>query len=89
MRTHIPAALSAALLVAAGTVAATLTTPPAAAAHPVNPTDFQQVELARGVGEMGEPISLAVLPDRSVLHTARSGTLRRTDAAGNTSVIGT
>ena len=49
-------------------------------AHTINATDFQQVELARGVTEMGEPMSLAVLPDRSVLHTARNGTLRRTDA---------
>jgi glucose/arabinose dehydrogenase len=38
---------------------------------------------------MGEPMSLAVLPDRSVLHTARSGVLRRTTADGVTNVIGT
>ena len=63
--------------------------PPPAAAHPVNAADFQQVELARGVAEMGEPMSLAVLPDRSVLHTARNGVLRRTTAAGVTNVIGT
>ncbi len=31
-------------------------------------------------------MSLAVLPDRSVLHTARDGTLRLTDAEGNTKV---
>ena len=37
---------------------------------------FQQVTLAKGVAETGEPMSLAVLPDRSVLHTARDGTLR-------------
>src|SRR5262245_23838335 len=59
-----------------------------AQAHPVNAADYQQVELAKGVGEMGEPMSLAVLPDRSVLHTSRNGELRRTDAAGTTSVIG-
>lgn len=34
-------------------------------------------------------MTLAVLPDRSVLHTARNGTVRRTTAAGVTSVIGT
>ncbi|MEU4770194.1 PQQ-dependent sugar dehydrogenase [Actinosynnema sp. NPDC023794] len=62
---------------------------PPAAAHAVNPADFQQIELARGVGEVGEPMTLAVLPDRSVLHTARNGTLRRTTAEGTTSVIGT
>ncbi|MEU4682580.1 PQQ-dependent sugar dehydrogenase [Streptomyces xinghaiensis] len=50
--------------------------------------DFQQVTLAKGVAETGEPMSLAVLPDRSVLHTSRDGTLRITDAAGNTAVSG-
>src|SRR2546421_2017308 len=60
-----------------------------AAAHAVNPADFQQIELARGVADLGEPMSLAVLPDRSVLHTSRDGALRRTDAAGTTTVIGT
>ncbi|GAA1287138.1 lectin [Saccharothrix xinjiangensis] len=60
-----------------------------AVAHAVNPADFQQVELARGVGEVGEPMTLAVLPDRSVLHTSRNGTLRRTTADGVTGVVGT
>jgi glucose/arabinose dehydrogenase len=75
------------MLVASTAVALAATAVPAAAA--INPADYQQVELARGVAEVGEPMSLAVLPDRSVLHTARNGTLRRTDAAGATSVIGT
>jgi glucose/arabinose dehydrogenase/PKD repeat protein len=82
------AAACAGLLVVANVAVSVLAATPAAA-HPVTAADFQQVELARGVGEMGEPMSLAVLPDRSVLHTARNGTLRRTDAAGTTSVIGT
>ncbi|MFI9797260.1 lectin [Streptomyces sp. NPDC052302] len=56
---------------------------PAAAAE-----DFQQVTLAKGVAETGEPMTMTVLPDRSVLHTARDGTLRRTDAAGSTAVAG-
>ncbi|MFG3496867.1 ThuA domain-containing protein [Streptomyces sp. NPDC047928] len=51
--------------------------------------EFQQVTLAKGAEEVGEPMSLAVLPDRSVLHTSRNGELRRTDAAGNTAVVGT
>jgi glucose/arabinose dehydrogenase len=84
---------SAALVLTAATATAvTLTTtaaPPAVAAVPVDPTDYQQVTLARGEPEVGEPMSLAVLPDRSVLHTARNGTLRRTDSAGTTTVIGT
>ncbi|WP_395570406.1 lectin [Streptomyces sp. BK79] len=50
--------------------------------------EFQQVTLAKGVAETGEPMTLAVLPDRSVLHTSRDGTVRRTDAAGNTAVAG-
>ncbi|MFI9816537.1 PQQ-dependent sugar dehydrogenase [Saccharothrix variisporea] len=77
--------LSAALLLTAGL----LTTAPPPATAAIDPADFQQVELARGVAEMGEPISLAVLPDTSVLHTARDGVLRRTDAAGTTKVVGT
>nr|WP_268249689.1 PQQ-dependent sugar dehydrogenase [Streptomyces chromofuscus] len=50
--------------------------------------EFQQVTLAKGVAETGEPMTLAVLPDRSVLHTSRDGTVRLTDAAGNTKVAG-
>ncbi|MER7107758.1 ThuA domain-containing protein [Streptomyces sp. NPDC000229] len=67
--------------------------PPGAAAEPPSTTaaeeQFQQVTLAKGGEEVGEPMSLAVMPDRSVLHTSRNGELRRTDAAGNTKVIGT
>ena len=88
MKKSISAAVSAAVL-AAGAVVAALTTTAPAAAHPVNAADFQQIELARGVPEMGEPMSLVVLPDRSVLHTARNGVVRRTTATGATSVIGT
>ncbi|OEJ28397.1 glycosyl hydrolase [Streptomyces agglomeratus] len=50
--------------------------------------EFQQVTLAKGVAETGEPMTMAVLPDRSVLHTSRDGTLRLTDAAGTTRVAG-
>ncbi|HZG05787.1 MAG TPA: glycosyl hydrolase, partial [Streptomyces sp.] len=63
-----------------------LTAPPAGAAPDrLAATDaaaeeFQQVTLAKGVAETGEPMNLAVLPDRSVLHTSRDGTLRITDA---------
>jgi glucose/arabinose dehydrogenase len=89
MKTRAKAALTAAVLVAAGITATMISSAPPAAAHAVNPADFQQVELARGVAELGEPMSMAVLPDRSVLHTARNGQLRRTDSAGNTAVIGT
>ncbi|MDX3070914.1 ThuA domain-containing protein [Streptomyces sp. NPDC088354] len=76
------------LVVAApmGASASPLDTEPAAAAAA---EQFQQVTLAKGETETGEPMSLAVLPDRSVLHTSRDGELRRTDAAGTTTVIGT
>jgi glucose/arabinose dehydrogenase len=81
--------LAVALLVAATFILPVVVAPEPASAHAVNPADFQQVELARGVAEVGEPMSMAVLPDRSVLHTARNGVLRRTTADGVTSVIGT
>jgi cytochrome c len=35
--------------------------------------DFQQVTLAKGPDAMGEPMTLAVLPDGSVLHDSRDG----------------
>ncbi|MCX4904078.1 PQQ-dependent sugar dehydrogenase [Streptomyces sp. NBC_00878] len=72
----------------------TLATPPAGAAvadpaaAPAAAEDFQQVTLAKGEPEVGEPMSLAVLPDRSVLHTSRDGELRITDSAGNTRLAG-
>ncbi|MFG1883933.1 ThuA domain-containing protein [Micromonospora sp. NPDC049102] len=56
---------------------------------PTVTTNFQQVALAKGVAETGEPMSLTVLPDRGVLHTSRDGVIRHTDAAGNTKVAGT
>ncbi|WP_020524937.1 carbohydrate-binding protein [Catelliglobosispora koreensis] len=89
MKIRLHAALCAAALAGAAAVSVVLQPSNPAAAHPVNAADFQQIELARGVGEVGEPMSLAVLPDRSVLHTARNGVVRRTDAAGNTAAIGT
>ncbi|MER5550756.1 PQQ-dependent sugar dehydrogenase [Streptomyces sp. NPDC002793] len=77
-------ALVCTLLVAAG--ALTAHQRPAEAAPAADA--FQQVTLAKGVAETGEPMTLAVLPDRSVLHTSRDGTLRLTDAAGTTEVAG-
>ncbi|GAA2416120.1 lectin [Streptomyces glaucosporus] len=82
------AGLTSALL-----VGATLTlTAPHAGAQPdradAAAEEFQQVTLAQGAAETGEPMSLAVLPDRSVLHTSRDGTLRITDAAGETRISG-
>ncbi len=83
-------------LVLTAVLAAGCLVPAAAAAAPAEPAggaeaaaeEFQQVTLAKGVAEMGEPMTLAVLPNRSVLHTSRDGTVRLTDAAGTTSVAG-
>ncbi|MGI5471752.1 PQQ-dependent sugar dehydrogenase [Streptomyces sp. CA-132043] len=83
-------ALFAGGLLAAGSLS--LGSTPSVAAPAADPVpkaeDFQQVTLAKGEPEMGEPMTLAVLPDRSVLHTARDGTLRLTDATGYTKVAG-
>ncbi|WP_052852858.1 PQQ-dependent sugar dehydrogenase [Streptomyces avicenniae] len=87
------AALTGSVLAMAGALTVIAPSPATADPAPAAPieaaAEFQQVALARGAAETGEPMSLAVLPNRSVLHTARNGTLRITDAAGNTSVAGT
>ncbi|WP_238010826.1 PQQ-dependent sugar dehydrogenase [Dactylosporangium sp. AC04546] len=75
----------AVLLVSSGL--GVLAGPASPAAAAINAADFQQVTLAKGEPEVGEPLAISVLPDRSVLHTARNGTLRRTDAGGTTTVI--
>ncbi|NUK03503.1 ThuA domain-containing protein [Streptomyces lunaelactis] len=82
------ALLTGSLLAATSLV---FTAPQIAAAADPEPAaeEFQQVTLAKGGEETGEPMSLAVLPDRSVLHTSRNGELRMTDSAGNTRVVGT
>ncbi|MFE5080948.1 PQQ-dependent sugar dehydrogenase [Streptomyces mirabilis] len=75
-------------------------TPTAAVAHAGHEADgikagsavadrtFVQIPLAKGPDQVGEPMSLAVLPDRSVLHTSRDGTLFLTGQAGSTRVAG-
>ncbi|MET7636128.1 carbohydrate-binding protein [Streptomyces sp. NPDC005078] len=88
-----------ALIVAGGAVtgpAAGAPAPDSAAMAPAAPAvpaaipagDYQQVQLALGPAELGEAMSLAVLPDRAVVHTARDGAVRFTDAAGNTKTAG-
>ncbi|MBP2328825.1 glucose/arabinose dehydrogenase [Kibdelosporangium banguiense] len=77
------------LFVLAVAIGALAIAPAAAQAGSViPPADYQQVQLASGGGELGEAMSLAVLPNRSVVHTARDGTVRITDAAGNTATAG-
>src|SRR5690606_18918756 len=48
--------------------------------------NFDQITLAKGPEEMGEPMGVAVLPDGSALHTSRSGAVYYTAAAGQTSL---
>ncbi|MGP3971753.1 PQQ-dependent sugar dehydrogenase [Streptomyces sp. 6N223] len=81
------AALTGSLLATAGavTVLSTASAEPAGTVDTLQ-AEFQQVTLAKGIAEMGEPMSLAVLPDRWVLHTSRDGTLRATNPEGTTSV---
>ncbi|MDX3380903.1 PQQ-dependent sugar dehydrogenase [Streptomyces niveiscabiei] len=86
-------ALATGALLAGASLSLTSPVAGAAVAHDPAPApsaaeDFQQVTLAKGEAEVGEPMSLAVLPDRSVLHTSRDGELRLTDAAGNTRLSG-
>ncbi|WP_123380395.1 ThuA domain-containing protein [Pseudokineococcus lusitanus] len=49
--------------------------------------DFQQVTLARGASSVGEPMGLAVLDDRSVLHSSRDGRIWRTTPDALNSVV--
>ncbi|MEV4826327.1 PQQ-dependent sugar dehydrogenase [Micromonospora sp. NPDC049274] len=81
-------ALVAAVTTAAS-VALAVAAPSTAQAAVIPASDYQQVKLATGSAELGEAMSLAVLPNRSVLHTARNGVLRVTDVAGNTKVSAT
>jgi cytochrome c len=50
------------------------------------PAGYQQITLAKGVSQVGEPMGMTVLPNRGVLHTSREGTIRYTDPTGNTKV---
>ena len=70
------------------TVSMAVGVPAADAGSTIPPADYQQINLASGSNELGEAMSLAVLPDRTVVHTARDGNVRVTDAAGNTKVAG-
>ncbi len=78
-----------ALLLFAASIATVAGLSAPAHAHEIPLGDYSEVTLAKGGQNLGEPIAMEVLPDRSVLHTARDGRLRRTDKDGNTTVIGT
>src|SRR5882757_1917627 len=76
------------LLITAVLTAAVGLTASAQAGSTIPPGDYQQISLASGSNELGEAMSLAVLPNRSVVHTARDGSVRITDAAGTTTLAG-
>ncbi|SDZ24525.1 Glucose/arabinose dehydrogenase, beta-propeller fold [Micromonospora pattaloongensis] len=50
--------------------------------------NFEQVTLARGADTTGEPMNMAVLPDRRVLHTSRDGRVFITSPSGTTTLAG-
>jgi cytochrome c len=52
-------------------------------------SDFELKTLAKGVDKTGEPIAMAVLPDRRVLHTSRDGRVWLTTPNATTSLAGT
>ncbi|MGC4942008.1 carbohydrate-binding protein [Kribbella sp. DT2] len=83
MRRPIAVLITAALIGALGVSA-----PAAEAGSTIPAADYQQVSLASGANELGEAMSLAVMPSRSVIHTARDGAVRVTDVNGTTTLAG-
>ncbi|GAB2581827.1 carbohydrate-binding protein [Kribbella endophytica] len=82
-RSRIAVLITAALIGALGVSA-----PAAEAGSTIPAADYQQVSLASGANELGEAMSLAVMPNRSVIHTARDGAVRITDVNGTTTLAG-
>ena len=87
---------SLAAFAATSLVGAALLAAPVAYAHEapeaeaVADTDWGNYEKILLTKDVGEPIDMAVLPDRRVLHTARNGEVRVTDpATGVTELAGT
>jgi glucose/arabinose dehydrogenase len=86
LRTACALAVGAGLALSAGPAGAE-PVPHATDARPEAATaDFQQVTLARGPDAMGEPMAMAILPDGSVLHDSRDGTVYHSQD-GVTSVV--
>lgn len=79
-----PAALGAALALTLAGLAGTLP----AGAHDGDPhTDWSEFDKVTLTSEVGEPMSMAVLPDRRVLHTNRQGQIRLYDPQTATTEI--
>ena len=87
MRTILTGATAGVVLGVLAITPVTASPAPVAAAPPPPDTSFQKVTLN---DRPGEPMDLAVLPDNSVLHTTRAGTIWHNDAqTGLNSVAGT
>ncbi|WP_260194138.1 ThuA domain-containing protein [Actinophytocola gossypii] len=56
--------------------------------QPPTDEDFDQITLAKGEPQTGEPIAMAVLPDRSVIHTSRDGRVFLTTPEATTTLAG-
>ena len=61
----------------------------AAAQSPPADNEFEVTTLAKGGDKTGEPIAMAVLPDRRVLHTSRDGRVWLTTPNATTSLAAT
>src|SRR5215207_1513738 len=68
---------------------ALLAWPAVAGAQAPADDEFEVTALAKGADKTGEPIAMAVLPDRRVLHTSRDGRVWRTTPNATTSLAGT
>ena len=63
--------------------------PASAVAQAPAENEFEVTTLAKGADKTGEPIAMAVLPDRRVLHTSRDGRVWLTTPNATTSLAGT
>jgi glucose/arabinose dehydrogenase len=98
-RAHARRKKTFAALAATALVGTALLATPTASAHPGHDTqdaaaaadtDWNNYEKILLTKDVGEPIDMAILPDRRVLHTARNGDVRLTDpATGVTRVVNT
>ncbi|MGA6163587.1 ThuA domain-containing protein [Amycolatopsis magusensis] len=77
--------LKGGILYAAGVVEGDCSTEDPGTGEPGD-ADFDQITLAKGEEKTGEPIALAVLPNRDVIHTSRDGRVWYTTSGATTSL---
>ncbi|WP_184808140.1 ThuA domain-containing protein [Actinophytocola algeriensis] len=82
------ASLAGGIKYAAGLEAADCAPDDGGPAEPPVDDDFDQITLAKGEQVTGEPIALAVLPDRKVIHTSRDGRVWLTTPEATTTLAG-